>query len=527
MKNIFIILFLFLTHTLSAQVEVTKSWQISLPDVWYYSMLQGENDNLYLLGNDNAILNGPYTAIRTRTAKIDTAGNVLWSNFFIDADLPFAFQQEEKMTFADSSLFVSCRQILDEEYGTRGVLLKKDALNGDIIWRKDYFTEFLGEYKHGSVSTIGTDSDGFVYLLEPKDSFSLNYHFIIEKLNPTTGETIWSLSYQDSTNFWGIYSATVLNDKIFITGYTASEKDFYLKINANGVQEACKFLNHQQGMFSFAVDSTENFYIYDKYYGKNKIVKVDPFNTSVDSLWAYSLTVPDDNTGYIVDIAVDDDLNIYAVGFIRTTPLTPINYYLTTKLDRNGNVIWQKTLYLGSTVHCIPRKIITNNSVICVYGNVNAANSQTVDHSNEVALFYDKYGNLIDTFINTITNYHLSPNALFCSNNNFYTIGESYNSATNSKNTILTQYKVNGTPVGTTAPQALKQLSVTPNPTNNIVTISNLTKPNAAYQISNDLGQVVQQGKMQSDNTISVAALAKGIYILNIEGHAPVKVVKE
>ncbi len=146
MKNIFIILFLFLTHTLSAQVEVTKSWQISLPDVWYYSMLQGENDNLYLLGNDNAILNGPYTAIRTRTAKIDTAGNVLWSNFFIDADLPFAFQQEEKMTFADSSLFVSCRQILDEEYGTRGVLLKKDALNGDIIWRKDYFTEELNMF---------------------------------------------------------------------------------------------------------------------------------------------------------------------------------------------------------------------------------------------------------------------------------------------------------------------------------------------------------------------------------------------
>ncbi len=82
---------------------------------------------------------------------------------------------------------------------------------------------------------------------------------------------------------------------------------------------------------------------------------------------------------------------------------------------------------------------------------------------------------------------------------------------------------------GTTQPTnfVLEKILYFPNPTNNIVTISNLTKPNAAYQISNDLGQVVQQGKMQSDNTISVAALAKGIYILNIEGHAPIKVVKE
>ncbi|MBP7220246.1 MAG: T9SS type A sorting domain-containing protein [Paludibacteraceae bacterium] len=82
---------------------------------------------------------------------------------------------------------------------------------------------------------------------------------------------------------------------------------------------------------------------------------------------------------------------------------------------------------------------------------------------------------------------------------------------------------------GTTQPTnfVLEKILYFPNPTNNIVTISNLTKPNAAYQISNALGQLVQQGRVQSDNTLSVAALAKGIYFLNIEGHAPIKVVKE
>jgi predicted RecA/RadA family phage recombinase len=65
-----------------------------------------------------------------------------------------------------------------------------------------------------------------------------------------------------------------------------------------------------------------------------------------------------------------------------------------------------------------------------------------------------------------------------------------------------------------------KSLSIFPNPAEDRVFISGLKNKNAAFTISNDAGQVMLKGKIDENNSISVATLKTGRYTISIENIA-------
>lgn len=63
-----------------------------------------------------------------------------------------------------------------------------------------------------------------------------------------------------------------------------------------------------------------------------------------------------------------------------------------------------------------------------------------------------------------------------------------------------------------------------PNPSNQYIQIENV-KPNATYQVYNQLGKLVLNGKI--DQQINIESLTNGIYFLSIEGYSVQKFIKQ
>jgi len=74
---------------------------------------------------------------------------------------------------------------------------------------------------------------------------------------------------------------------------------------------------------------------------------------------------------------------------------------------------------------------------------------------------------------------------------------------------------------------ALNQLSIHPNPAKDLLNISNPFEKEIRVSIINTLGQTVRSETIPADETLSIqtAGMAKGLYLIQAEGYAPVKVV--
>ncbi len=77
-----------------------------------------------------------------------------------------------------------------------------------------------------------------------------------------------------------------------------------------------------------------------------------------------------------------------------------------------------------------------------------------------------------------------------------------------------------------------KELSIYPNPSKTLITISNKSKHLAGreYRISNLVGQTLMSGKLNTEETqVNIESLSNGVYLLSIEGlnSQSIKVVKE
>jgi hypothetical protein len=69
-------------------------------------------------------------------------------------------------------------------------------------------------------------------------------------------------------------------------------------------------------------------------------------------------------------------------------------------------------------------------------------------------------------------------------------------------------------------------VKIYPNPTANILNVSNIKNTNT-YYIYNILGSVVYTGNINTNNAINVGELLQGIYFLKLENYAAIKFIKE
>jgi thiol-disulfide isomerase/thioredoxin len=90
---------------------------------------------------------------------------------------------------------------------------------------------------------------------------------------------------------------------------------------------------------------------------------------------------------------------------------------------------------------------------------------------------------------------------------------------------ITTILEANGLYAGLIKNNLYQNLNVYPNPTSDIIILDNIQK--SAFYITDLSGKVVQKGVITTnDNAINLNYLKTGTYILFVEQHSPIKVVK-
>lgn len=98
----------------------------------------------------------------------------------------------------------------------------------------------------------------------------------------------------------------------------------------------------------------------------------------------------------------------------------------------------------------------------------------------------------------------------FCINHNFDFYFQTYVSSSLSTN----EFETNGS------------VNIYPNPSNNYITVSGLTK-NKSYTIYNILGIKVYSGKLSNNYKINISNLENGIYLLNLKDGNVIKFIKK
>jgi len=74
---------------------------------------------------------------------------------------------------------------------------------------------------------------------------------------------------------------------------------------------------------------------------------------------------------------------------------------------------------------------------------------------------------------------------------------------------------------------ALNQLSIYPNPAKDKINITNPSKTTIHFNLINTLGQTILSKSVapESNLLLETTGFAKGLYLINAEGFAPVKVL--
>ncbi|WP_375712325.1 T9SS type A sorting domain-containing protein [Mesonia ostreae] len=67
---------------------------------------------------------------------------------------------------------------------------------------------------------------------------------------------------------------------------------------------------------------------------------------------------------------------------------------------------------------------------------------------------------------------------------------------------------------------------MTPNPANHKVFVNSVEGENS-YKIFDPRGRSLKKGKLNTDKSINIEELSKGVYFLKIRGKQPIKFIKE
>ncbi|HRE41668.1 MAG TPA: choice-of-anchor J domain-containing protein [Ignavibacteria bacterium] len=232
------------------------------------------------------------------------------------------------------------------------------------LWSKHISPVNIGN----NPSCITTDNSGNVYIGSLLDGINL-YDYQTVKLN-SSGDTLWSATYNGSANFYDIIKDIVVDNlgNVYVTGISrdAITNDDVVTIKYNSIGQQLwlkKFSinnNSQESGEILKIDNSGNIYVLGFVYEQGGInttkVLLLKYTSSGNLIWSktYAGTNQYDMTQYF---DFDDSGNIYAVG--SRYDLNGQIDMLLIKFDSEGNFLWEAT-------HNSPYNNVDYGNKVCI-----------------------------------------------------------------------------------------------------------------------------------------------------------------
>jgi gliding motility-associated-like protein len=217
----------------NGDVAWAKSYEAFFHNLIFRRILPTADGNLLVMADDYYTINhgGNQDVIMM---KIDINGNLLWAHTLFRPAYSYGIQVADIAATPDNGFIV----VMDDGYGTGGVYeyaIRYDA-NANIVWQQQIIHGFLASvYKSIFISPdavfIGFDS----YPGDPGSGY-----FGVDRLDPATGNLVWSQTYGITNNSTKVNRIFAVNDSIYLFLYnyypfpSATINHLLVKLDAAG-----------------------------------------------------------------------------------------------------------------------------------------------------------------------------------------------------------------------------------------------------------------------------------------------------
>ncbi len=394
-------------------------------------------------------------------------------------------------------------------------LLFKITPDAELVWTReiegaDYFRNFC--------KSIATDSLGNIYTIGKVDQNNEGWT-VVNKLD-IQGNEIW----EKKINQYRPIDLEIIGNEIYVITYPFKLQ----RLNFEGelIDSFSVDINHRK---RYKIDQEGNIY---RMPGHE--FTLEKYSPTGSLLWAYhkETNLPSNVTAdETTDCFIDDLGNVYVTGrYYGAHYGNPLLYsncdILTTKLDAQGNVIWENIYRYDDKNSCQVGKRIHYDGV----GNTYVLGYQTVEINGNVfasddmvALIYNNEGIITDSiYHNGIANKEDFGIDFFLEDNDLYVMGYSQNDEELIDFNVV---KFSTTTSTTSIGRNLDKVVIYPNPTKGILNLKHdLNFSN--IRIFDTYGQVVYENDGIINNNIEIDLSGRGsgvyylTYVLNNEMHS-------
>ncbi|MCB0707546.1 MAG: SBBP repeat-containing protein [Saprospiraceae bacterium] len=302
--------------------------------------------------------------------------------------------------FDDSSnVYLAGSQL--NQYGLYDLLLSKYDDNGELVWSETFnVTDTTG---HVIVGDMQIGAAGNIAITGTVFNGSTNDYDALTVKFTTGGTKIWDQTYNGSGSYLDGGTDLVIDDEdnVFVIGGTTDDVDLQdilvIKYDSLGTEDwvttidgygyfdvagAVKFTNSSQVGLKITAAVQTNLTTWS--------VGITRLYTSDGSIHTSLTTSDSTDIDEIKDVTFDADDNIYATGYVKTTPADQRDI-VTVKLDSTLNLEWTKQYDGGSTEDDEPNALVVDeNGNVFVTGFSTSANKKDV-----LVLRYNAAGTLV------------------------------------------------------------------------------------------------------------------------------------
>jgi hypothetical protein len=487
----------------------------------YYSgcpVIQTIADTIKVVGRINAAngqrlliikydLNGD--TISSKTYGSDLVSNNSIIDYKFDTTNHVYILQNEKLGFYKSK-----------------IILQKYSLEGDLIWMKQIQNPADTSYTPHSLGLINDTCIFFTAYKEydypePGDDVICTTTLPYLYAYSSDGNQLWQREFDPNTETsWFPSGIFVHNDTAFFFSININNTSYtrtLLKVDINNNLTITN-TELQHGVNNIQLTHDNNLLT-----TSGVAYRISKMNLLGKVLWTcyYGTNLPSNVSGdEIKSIIQDSNDNIYITGRHYGTNYGLPSYtnadILTIKYDKNGNLIWENRYEYGGNNADIGNTIELKNGQVYVGGNSQRLGIGT-DYDYVVLKIDSSSGNTTGIYrYNGIENGDDAVSSLkIFDNGNVVLTGLSHMNAQYGWTTQLLSDVVLSIPIISSG----SNLKIYPNPIINGQILTIVGENINSYSIISVMGQVVQQGKLETNDfhTIQFYSIKTGIYLLYLK----------
>ncbi len=295
-------------------------------------MIQTSDGHLLVTGFLDHGWTGNASGKDTYIAKLDTAGNLIWTHVGGQALAQWAFRSRE--TPDGGSISAGSDQFMSSGQHYASHLVRLNDL-GDTLWTRSYHNPNPNWYQNAYCVEIMPDSG---YVLAGKQRYwSLAYVHVIR--TNSLGDTLWTKRLEDLGSGEARDVVVSNTGNILITGYgTASgySNPFLTELDPDGNVLWSRIYDHAVSGWSYSLCKTQEGYALFglTYEYKLHLIHVD---LAGDTLWSKQFEIGSINYGHSVIQTTDGGFAM--TGITGTTGVAGSPDMFLIKTDASGNVL--------------------------------------------------------------------------------------------------------------------------------------------------------------------------------------------